>query len=60
MQDIVSIISTVGFPIAACVAMGYVYIKEISGMKESINKLDKSIELLAEHLECRKEKEHES
>ena len=52
MNDVVTIISTVGFPIAACVAMGYVYVKEISDMKESISKLDKSIERLTEHLGC--------
>jgi hypothetical protein len=52
MNDVVSIISTVGFPIAACVAMGYVYVKEIAGMKDSISKLDKSIEILNEHLGC--------
>ena len=52
MNDVVSVISTVGFPIAACMAMGYVYVKEISAMKESISKLDKSIERLTEHLGC--------
>ena len=52
MNDVVSIISTVGFPIAACVAMGWVYVKEIAGMKDSIVKLDKSIEILTEHLGC--------
>ena len=52
MNDVVSIISTVGFPITACVAMGYVYVKEIAGMKDSIAKLDKSIEILNEHLGC--------
>ena len=52
MNDVVSIISTVGFPITACVAMGYVYVKEIAGMKDSIAKLDKSIEILNEHLVC--------
>mgnify|MGYP001164423549 FL=1 len=52
MNDVVSIISTVGFPIAACMAMGYVYVKEIAGMKDSIAKLDKSIEILNEHLGC--------
>ena len=52
MNDVVSIISTVGFPIAACVAMGYVYVKEIAGMKDSISKLDTSIEILTEHLGC--------
>lgn len=29
MNDIVSIISTVGFPIAACIAMG-VYVKDVT------------------------------
>ena len=52
MNDVVSIISTVGFPIAACVAMGWVYVKEIAEMKDSIAKLDKSIEILNEHLGC--------
>lgn len=52
MNDFVSIISTVGFPIAACVAMGWVYVKEIAEMKDSIAKLDKSIEILTEHLGC--------
>lgn len=52
MNDVVSIISTVGFPITACVAMGYVYVKEIARMKDSIAKLDKSIEILNEHLGC--------
>lgn len=52
VNDVVSIISTVGFPIAACVAMGYVYVKEIAGMKDSIAKLDKSINRLTEHLGC--------
>ena len=52
MNDVVSIISTVGFPITACIAMGYVYVKEIAGMKDSISKLDKSINRLTEHLLC--------
>lgn len=52
MADIVQIISTVGFPIAACVAMGYVYVKEIAGMRDSINNLEKSIEKLSEHIGC--------
>lgn len=52
MNDVASIISTVGFPIAACVAMGWVYVKEIAEMKDSIGKLDKSIEILTEHLGC--------
>ena len=52
MNDVASIISTVGFPIAACVAMGWVYVKEIAEMKDSIAKLDKSIEILNEHLGC--------
>lgn len=30
MNDIVTIISTVGFPIAACIAMG-VYVKDVTG-----------------------------
>lgn len=60
VNDAVTIISTVGFPIAACVAMGYVYVKEIAGMKESISKLDKTIERLTEHLGCLNgENEHE-
>ena len=53
MTEITQIISTVGFPIAACVAMGYVYIKEIRDMKESIANLDKTIAKLAEHLDCK-------
>lgn len=52
VNDVVSIISTVGFPIAACVAMGYVYVKEIARMKDSIAELDKSINRLTEHLGC--------
>ena len=61
VNDVVSIISTVGFPIAACVAMGYVYVKEIASMKESISKLDKSIERLTEPLGCLSgEDEHEN
>ena len=61
MNEVVSIISTVGFPIAACMAMGYVYVKEIAAMKESIYKLDKSIERLTEHLGClNREDEHEN
>lgn len=52
MADIVQIISTVGFPIAACVAMGYVYVKEIAGMRDSIINLEKSIEKLSEHIGC--------
>nr|DAW64209.1 MAG TPA: YvrJ protein family protein [Caudoviricetes sp.] len=45
-------ISTVGFPIAACVAMGYIYVKEIAGMRDSIINLEKSIEKLSEHIGC--------
>lgn len=30
MNDIVTIISTVGFPIAACIAMG-IYVKDVTG-----------------------------
>lgn len=59
VEDIVQIISTVGFPITACVAMGYVYVKEIAGMRDSISKLEKSITKLSEHIGCIGESKNE-
>lgn len=43
MQEIVQIISTVGFPIAACCGLFYLYDKTIKDLTNTLNKLEIAI-----------------
>lgn len=43
MNDIVQIISTVGFPIAACCGLFYLYDKTIKELTNTLNKLEIAI-----------------
>lgn len=57
-STIISAISTVGFPIACCMGMGWFYVKVMRPMEETISKLStqialntQSVEHLVSHLE---------
>lgn len=43
MQEIVQMISTVGFPIAACCGLFYLYDKTIKDLTNTLNKLEIAI-----------------
>lgn len=43
MEQIITVISTVGFPIAMCVIMTYYYHTSIEEMKKSLNSLNDTI-----------------
>lgn len=47
VNDIINIISSVGFPIMACIALGYYVMHELDGLKDNINDLTVSIKELA-------------
>ena len=43
VNDIVTIISTVGFPIAACIYMAYVNAKQTEAHKEEMSKMTEAV-----------------
>lgn len=58
MADVVNIVSTVGFPIAGCIAMGYFCLVTLNKMDDTIEKLStqlalntKSLDTLIAHIE---------
>lgn len=50
-QAIAQIISTVGFPIVACVAMFYLYDKTVKDLTVAISRIDNTMEHILNHLE---------
>lgn len=48
--DIVQLISTVGFPIVACVVLFYLYDKTIKDLTNTLNKIDSTLEDIRTHL----------
>lgn len=57
MNSIITAIGSVGFPIVACCALFYLYNETITKITNTLNLLNKSVELLAEELKIRKDKE---
>ena len=51
MSEITTIITTVGFPIAACVAMGWVYVNEIKQMTKAITDMTIAVNKLSDKIE---------
>lgn len=50
-QNIIQIISSVGFPIVACVGIFYLYDKTIKELTVAIGKIDQTMEQILRHLE---------
>ena len=50
-QGIAQLISTIGFPIAACCAMFYLYDKTIKELTVAINRIDTTMGHILNHLE---------
>lgn len=48
--DVVQLISTVGFPIVACVGLFYLYDKTIKDLTNTLNKIDGTLEDIKAHL----------
>lgn len=62
MNDIVTVVSTVGFPIVACGAVGYFCATTLKKMEETIDKLStqlalntRAVDNLVQHLERRED-----
>lgn len=62
MNEIVTVISTVGFPIVACMAMGWFCVKVLDKMDETVDKMTvqislntKAVESLVQHLDRKEE-----
>ena len=51
MQDIVTLISTVGFPIAACLGMGWYITKTQESLRKVVEENTKAVLLLTERLQ---------
>nr|DAF67576.1 MAG TPA: YvrJ protein family protein [Microviridae sp.] len=51
MSEITTIITTVGFPIAACVAMGWLYVSEIKAMTKAIQEMTIAVTKLSDKIE---------
>lgn len=50
MNDIITAIGSVGFPIVACCGLFYLYNETITKITNTLNLLNKSIELIADEL----------
>lgn len=50
MQDVVQLISTVGFPIAACLGMGWYISKTQENLRQVVEENTKAVLLLTERL----------
>lgn len=59
MQDIVTLISTVGFPIAACLGMGWYISKTQENLRRVVEENTKAVLLLTERLMSRKDSEND-
>ena len=49
-QEIMQAISTVGFPVVACVAMFYMYDKIIKELTSTLNKIDTTLQMVVTDL----------
>ena len=59
MNEVVQLISTVGFPIVACVALFYLYDRTIKDLTITLEKIDTTLEAMKEQLKSIKEYEEE-
>lgn len=50
VADLTQMISTVGFPIAACVAMFYLYNKTVTGLTETLTSMNHTLGDLKDEL----------
>ena len=50
MNEIIQAIGSVGFPIVACIGLFYLYNETITKITNTLELLNKSIELIAEEL----------
>ena len=55
VADITQMISTVGFPIAACVAMFYLYNKTVTSLTETLTSMNHTLGDLKDEIKKRKE-----
>lgn len=51
LNGIVTLISTVGFPIAACVGLFYLYDRTIKGLTVTLSKIDTTLDGVAKAIE---------
>lgn len=51
ITTITSVISSIGFPIVACIALFYLYDKTITKLTATLDKVDKTLDKLYERLE---------
>lgn len=49
-QEVMQAISTVGFPVVACVAMFYMYDKIIKELTSTLNKIDTTLQMVVTDL----------
>ena len=54
MQAIISAIGSVGFPIIACIGLFYLYNETITKITNTLDLLNKSMEVIAEELKTKK------
>ena len=52
LTEITSAITTVGFPIAACCALFYLYNQTVTKITTTLELLNKSVEMLVKELKC--------
>ena len=56
VNSIISAIGSVGFPIVACCALFYLYNETITKITNTLELLNKSVELLADELKRKEDK----
>lgn len=54
LSELISAIGSVGFPIVACCGLFYLYNETITKITNTLNLLNKSVEMLAEELQNNK------
>lgn len=59
ITDVVQLISSLGFPIVACLALGWYIVKEMDKMREVIDNNTKALIMIANDLKIQKEKKDE-
>lgn len=57
LNELISAIGSVGFPIVACCGLFYLYNETITKITTTLNLLNKSVEMLAEELQNNKNKD---
>lgn len=57
LNELISAIGSVGFPIVACCGLFYLYNETITKITTTLNLLNKSVEMLAEELQNNKNRD---